>query len=284
MLAKITAHARRISYHLGRGVTLGHERFKMRGYYASRLNHSDRYEPFLGVVLRRQLDARPGAFIDVGVNVGQTLMKVLGIDRNRSYVGFEPQIECCYFVDQFLRLNALHNAMVLPIALYDSNSILTLYSRGQYDGMASLTGKHDVTGASRPDATHVLARIGDEVVRELGVRAISAIKIDVEGAELQVLTGLLGTLRAKRPPVIFEVLPNFYGHERIMQPLDVRAKNQAAADGIYALLDDVGYDIFQLDDGGGETRISRFELDNREDFVGGDYIAHPRVTIHCPAR
>lgn len=277
MLAKLAAHAKRISFHLGRGVTLGRERFKARGYYASRLDDSDRHEPFLRAVLSQQLGTRPGAFVDVGVNVGQTLMKVLSIDRERQYVGFEPQIGCCYFVDQFLRLNGLRNAMVLPIGLSDSNRILTLFSRGQYDEMASITGKDDVTGEHRPDATHVQTRIGDEVLRELGIGAIAAIKVDVEGAELQVLAGLKETLRSKRPPVIFEVLPNFYGVERVMQPPDVRAKNQAAADGLYRLLDECGYDILQLDDGGGQTKIRRFELDDRAGFVGGNYLAQPRL-------
>lgn len=276
MLEKISAHAKRISFHLGRSVTLGSERFKVQGYHASPLDTSERHEPFLREIVRRLLEARPGPFIDVGVNVGQTLMKVLSIDRQRAYVGFEPQIGCCHFVNQFLRLNGLRNAMVLPIGLSDSNRILTLYSSGQYDVMASLTGNRDVTGEHRPDATHVQTRIGDEVLAELGISAISAIKIDVEGAELQVLSGLKGTLRTARPPVIFEVLPNFYGHQRIMQPAQVRAANQAAADAVFALLYSVDYEVFQLDEKSGETKISRFELDDREGFVGADFLARPR--------
>jgi FkbM family methyltransferase len=279
MLAKLAAHAKRIGLHLGGGVTIGGERFKVQGYHASRLSTSAVHEPFLAAVVRRLLESRPGAFIDVGVNVGQTLMKVLSVERDRVYIGFEPQIGCCYFVDQFLRLNDLRNAMVMPIGLSDSNGILTLYSSGQYDEMASIAGTDDVTGKRRPFATHVQTRIGDEVLRELGVGAVSAIKIDVEGAELQVLAGLRETLREKHPPVIFEVLPNFYGHERIMQPPVVRAKNQATADAVYALLQSVGYDVFQLSDASGdETKIARFELDDRERFVGGNFLARARGT------
>jgi FkbM family methyltransferase len=277
MFEKIPAHARRISFHLGRSLSVGRERFKVQGYHASRLDTSDRHEPFLREVVRRLLEARPGPFIDVGVNVGQTLMKVLSIDPQRAYVGFEPQVGCCYFVDQFLRLNGLRNAMVLPIGLSDSNRILTLYSSGQCDVMASLTGDCDVTGEHRPDATHVQTRIGDEVLAELGISAISAIKIDVEGAELQVLGGLTQTLRRTRAPVIFEVLPNFYGPERTPQPAPVRAANQAAADAVHALFDSIGYEVFQLDHGSGENRISRFELDEREGFVSADFLARPRV-------
>jgi FkbM family methyltransferase len=278
MFEKVEAHARRISYHLGRGVKVGNQRFKLRGYYASRLATSDvRHEPCLLTVLRTQLDKRPGTFVDVGVNVGQTLLKVLGLDRNRAYVGFEPQIACCYNVQQFIRLNGLGNATVLPIALSDSNSIMTFYSRGEYDEMASLMTQNDVTGVS-PVASHVQARIGDEVLRELGVEEVCAIKIDVEGAELRVLHGLPETLRANRPPVIFEVLPNFHGLvERIMHPPQACVQNQASADAIYGLFNGAGYDVYQIDDEGCETKIGRFELDDRINYVSSNYIAHPRA-------
>ena len=276
MIEKIVAHARRFGYHLGLDLRIGKERFRMRGYYASRLNYSDYHEPFMGVVLQRYIVPRPGAFIDVGVNVGQTLMKVLSVDRSRRYIGFEPQIGCSYFVDQFIRLNGLRDAMILPIALSDSNHILTLYSHGQYDEMATTVDGHDVRDIHRLEASRVQARIGDEVLRELGVEEICAIKIDVEGAELNVLNGLLDTLRVKRPPLIFEVLPNFHGHDRIMHPEDVCAKNNYLAGKIYSLLDGLGYSIFQIDSHGDENIINHFELDDRDGFIGGNYIATAR--------
>jgi hypothetical protein len=143
--------------------------------------------------------------------------------------------------------------------------------------MASLAADRDVTGAPMLERTLVPTRVGDEVLQELGVQAIAAIKLDVEGAELQVLHGLEKTLRSQRPPVIFEMLPNFYGHERIMRPDAVRAANQASADSVYALLDDAGYDVFQIHDSdGSETRIAGFELDDRERYAGSNFVAHAR--------
>jgi FkbM family methyltransferase len=247
----------------------------MPGYYASRLpDADDAHEEYMVAVLRRILESGPGVFVDIGVNIGQTLAKVLGIDRNRAYLGFEPQISCCYNVDQFLRLNDLRNAAVLPIALSDCNRMLTFQSHGQFDEMAGLvTGGEDQ--ASRRNVNFVPARIGDEVLRELGIRDICAIKIDVEGAELSVMRGLRETLRDGRPSVIFEVLPNFHGRtERIMHPSAECARNQASADAVCALLNDVGYDIFQIDNSGGETRIDRFELNDRLNHVGNNYVAH----------
>ena len=228
-------------------------------------------------VLQRILNSSPGTFIDIGVNIGQTLIKVIGIDRNRSYIGFEPLIACCFNVEEFIQLNNLNNATLLPIALSDSNNILTFYSRGQFDVMASLISKTKVA-ETEPFTSHVQARIGDEVLAELKIKEISAIKIDVEGAEFQVLQGLKETLRTKRPPVIFEVLPNFYGlTERVMLPPSKCAKNQASADAIYNLFTNYQYDIYQINDTGEEIKINQFRLNDPDTYVGMNYIARPQI-------
>jgi len=275
MLQKISAHARRISYHFGRGITLGGQRFRLQGYHATRLHHADRHEPFLGAVLRRHL-RRPGSFVDVGVNIGQTLMKVLAIDRDRAYLGFEPQTACCFFLDQFAQQNGLANVRLLPIALGEANGTLKLYSDRPCDEMASVTGQLDVTGVARRHATLVPVRVGDEVLEEIGIGPVAAIKIDVEGAELQVLRGLSRTLAAHRPPVIFEVLPNFHGEERVFQPPEVCDANRDTASAIAALFDALGYDIFQIDARGDERRIDGFDLDDLSHYTGRDFIAQPR--------
>jgi FkbM family methyltransferase len=190
MLYKLTAHIRRISYHLGVRVLFGDHSYSMKGYYAGNLEiRNSRHEENMIAVFRRLLDSRPGVFVDVGVNVGQSFVKVLTIDRGRRYIGFEPQIACCYNLEQFFQLNRLRNSKIFPIALSDSNSILKFYSQGDYDEMASLV-KNSQTPEVENDVFYVQARIGDEVLIELEADEICAIKIDVEGAELQVLRGL----------------------------------------------------------------------------------------------
>lgn len=73
--------------------------FKFHGYHAARMiDSASRHEPYLIPVIERLLKAHPGPFLNVGVNVGQTLAKGLSIDCDRKYIGFEPQIACCYEV------------------------------------------------------------------------------------------------------------------------------------------------------------------------------------------
>lgn len=280
MFDRIVSHVRRINYQLGKKLIIGSESFRFHGYHASRLDNSEsRHEAYMLDVLRRQLESRPGVFIDVGVNVGQTLLKILAIDRQRAYIGFEPQIACCYDVGGFLRLNGLSNATVLPIALSDSNKISTFYSRDQYDEMASLIDQPDSYGGNLLPM-HVQARVGDEVLNELMVHEICAIKIDVEGAELSVLNGLKETLRTKRPSIILEVLPNFYGvRERRRHLPEMCIRNQASADAIFSFFNEMSYDVFQINDSNGtEARIQRFELDDQTAFLGSNFIAHARNT------
>lgn len=275
MLHKIKSHVSRIRNHLGRDVLFGSERFKVHGYYANQLITSDHHERNLATLFTRELTLRPGVFIDVGVNIGQTMCKVLGADRSRRYVGFEPQIGCCFFVDQFFRHNGLTNATILPIALSDVNGAFTLWSSNSCDEMASLGGRDSGVGIDRSHATHVITRVGDEVLIELGVNEICAIKIDVEGAERKVLAGLIKTLHVRRPTVFFEMLPNFFGDDRILIDAALAANNRVDASAIYYLFSKLHYQIFQIDEQSNEIAISAFELDDRDRYISFNYVARP---------
>jgi len=247
----------------------------MAGYFPCRFtSSSDQHERFLQVILRRILETRPGIFIDVGVNAGQTLAKVLSIDKDRRYLGFEPQLSCCFNADQFIKANDLVNARVLPIALSDGNRLMSFFSDGETDECASLIDRRGLVG--KQTQTFVQCRIGDEVMNEMNISQISAIKIDVEGAELQVMEGLKTVFTSQRPPIIFEVLPNFSGiGERTWHGPEICEKNRTTAKKIYQLLSNTGYQIFQIDeDSCRESMINEFDLDDIEDFKGSNFIAH----------
>ncbi len=207
--ASLAIHLGRIRHQLGAEFKLGSASYRVRGYCANRLPIGLGHEQHVYRAIERVLATREGTFVDVGVNVGQTLFTVLSIDPSRSYVGFEPQIDCSFFVDQFIRDNGLDHLQVIAMALSDTDGFLPLYSNRDCDDMASLQGDTEVDGQQRRMSSIVAVRRGDAAISELGIEAIAAIKIDVEGAELQVLRGLTETLGKNRPPVLFELLPNY---------------------------------------------------------------------------
>ncbi len=250
-------------------LSIGKASYRVRGYLASHLATDMSHEPQVLPVLEKAL-ARHGAFVDVGANVGQSLLKMLTIDPERRYVGFEPQVSCCSCIERFIEDNGLR-ATILPLALSDSNGVLTLSRHDPFSETASLLPTDGVEGKiSVPTA------IGDEILEALDLEEIAVIKIDVEGAELPVLRGLTRSIDRHHPHVFFEVLPNFSGHDRVPIPEDQAAENQASADGIWAFFSERDYEIHKIRDRGGSYVIDRFELDEAEAFDGFNYVALPQ--------
>jgi FkbM family methyltransferase len=166
-------------------------------------------EPWLMESLRRLFARRAGAFVDVGVNIGQTLIKAKALDRRRPYYGFEPNPGCCHYVEQLIHVNQFPNCTMIPTGLSDCSGIATLRSHPHVslDSCASLVDGF-AFGYEGLDAGQVATLLpGDEVMARLEIDEIAVIKIDVEGGELEVLRGLERTLRARRPYVICEILP-----------------------------------------------------------------------------
>lgn len=270
---RISAHAVRLSHQFGRKVRLGDRTYRYRGYISNDFAADSRHEPHLIPALRRVLAIRTGPFIDVGANLGQTLCKLLALEPERPYLGFEPQLAACSFIHRFAMDNRLGHVRVLPIALSDRDELLPFYARGESDPMGSLASDHE--GPNSTLQSFVQARVGDTVLQEMGVNLPGIIKIDVEGVELRVLRGLSGTLERARPVLFLEVLPMFEGWGRTPLPEPKRSQRAAEADEIFDILSTHGYQVHQILQDGDEQPIDRFVLDRPDAFVGFDYVAHP---------
>lgn len=265
----LSGHLALLRHQLGRPLKVGDHPYRMRGFFASRLARGDSHEPQLAAVISRALKETTGAFIDVGVNTGQTFMKVIAADPTRTYVGFEPSIECCHYLKRFIEDNRIRNANLIPVALADANGLQAFYSDGACDEMASLENKHG-------HATWVQTRVGDEILAEMDLGRIGVVKVDVEGAELRVFRGLQNTLATYRPQVLFEQLPNFEGvGTRVRLSAERAERNSANAESLWSLLTGNGYSVRQVLDSGETRKIDAFSLDDVDHYFGRDYIALP---------
>ena len=163
-------------------------------------------EPWMDRLILRVINARPGSFVDVGANLGQTLLKLKAVAPQTSYIGFEPNPRCYCYIGDVIALNGLQDCKIYPFALGEAPAVVELFQSSATDQAAS------VVEGFRPKehySSRQFATVfpGDYVLSGAAHDEISTIKIDVEGAERDVIVGLTGTLDRHRPFIICEVLP-----------------------------------------------------------------------------
>lgn len=145
---------------------------------------------------------RPGTtFIDVGCNKGDfALLGSRLVGPQGHVLAFEPHPENCQWVRKSIAKNAYQNIDLFQMALSDVNGKAQLYI-----GLKS--GFHTLV-PGQPYRTEgfieVETRRLDDFLEEIHfTRPIGAIKIDVEGADMQVLRGAQKTISGNPGIVIF---------------------------------------------------------------------------------
>lgn len=162
------------------------------------------YEPGVLAFLRDTADAAgSGAvFVDVGANAGT---HVLGLARRAARIhAFEPWPTAFSALRRNVEINALDHVVLHPYGLGDADGRSTFYvpttaNRGTGGFVPNVND-------GRPDEILPIRR-GDDVVAAAGLKRIDIVKIDTEGYELKVLSGLRGSLARFRPVVVTEVSP-----------------------------------------------------------------------------
>ena len=217
--------------------------------------------------------AKKGVFIDVGANTGQTLRKLLSIDPERAYVGFEPQIDCSFYISQFIMENGLAAHTILPIGLSNRSGILPLLKRtGRSDQTAStIEGFRPAEFYTARDFIYVAQ--GDDITSGMNLDEISTIKIDVEGGELEVIKGFRRTLLDKSPFLFFEVLNNFLAATGKELDETTRAFREARNVELMQFLHGAGYEVFNIRPDDKLVEISEFVPGRTGDLSVIDYVA-----------
>ena len=165
-------------------------------------------EPWMADVLRLLLPTREGLFVDVGVNLGQTLIKVKDLEPDRAYLGFEPNPACVASTDRMIGALRLRNCRIIPAGLSTETGIVELAmisdSETAPDGsiIRGFRSNEQVVGRK-----NVVVLRFDDLPPDLFAQQVAFLKIDVEGAELEVLQTLTPMIDRDRPIVLIEVLP-----------------------------------------------------------------------------
>jgi FkbM family methyltransferase len=199
----------------------------------------DLTETWMIAVLEHLLDQNPGTFLDVGVNLGQTLIKVKGLEPGRKYIGFEPNSTCVVYAKALIKANQFKDCTIVPAGLFTEDALLSLecMDDGDADSSASL-----IKGF-RPDENiqhRILVPVFQfkTIAPSLNLESVGLIKIDVEGAELEVIQSLYPVFLDWRPITLLEVLPVYSKANKMRQ------QRQEQLEGLFA---DLNYSFFRVE-------------------------------------
>ena len=146
---------------------------------------------------------RPGmVVVDVGAHVGYYTMlfaKLVGEDGH--VFAFEPIPAVSRCLERNTRMNGFTNVTVFSTALMDVDGSSPIGRRGKLI---------QVDAASLKDPI-VETRVFDQWREPWGIDTVDLVKIDVEGAEMNVLLGMDNCIRDSKPGLLIEVHPQGVG-------------------------------------------------------------------------
>jgi FkbM family methyltransferase len=160
------------------------------------------HEPQVHEALRRTLGPG-GVYVDIGSNIGYTALLAAGIvGPSGRVVALDAQRECADATQINARLNGLDQVQALHSAAgaASGEQEVIVTQDSLWTRLASV-GEHPLE--VRRDRVPVTSL--DDLAARLQLPAIDVVKIDVEGAELEVLAGMQRVLAEQRPFVIAEM-------------------------------------------------------------------------------
>jgi FkbM family methyltransferase len=144
--------------------------------------------------------------IDVGADIGYyTLLFAKRVGKEGRVIAFEPIPAAREKLEHNVRLNGYTNVTICDFALFSSNGQAIL------EGPFQLSRINPAKTTGEKKDIHIQTRVFDECVSKLKVQRIDLVKIDVEGAEVDVLHGMRHSLRKYHPALLIEVHPNALG-------------------------------------------------------------------------
>lgn len=181
--------------------------------------------PLIEINLRKYFNLEKGTFIDIGAAVGKyTIMMGKRLGNQGKVISIEPEKNNFEILKRNVRLNKLRNVLLINCACSSDESYRKFYLDAIGTGASSFY-KEKVQSSK---TITVQAKKLDKILSELKIKNVALIKIDVEGAEVDVLKGAIRTLKS-HPRIIFEAWDKEHLKkiEEILKPFNYKIKQIA---------------------------------------------------------
>jgi FkbM family methyltransferase len=177
-----------------------------------------------------RLRGNTSRFGDIGANIGLHTLFLKDKFPDLEIVAFDPSPFSWKYLDLTLRYNQIEGVFLNKIALGDSEGTVDLYTWGESSAGDSL--RNTERQADVPFKLVPVRMTSLDALPETG--SLTVIKIDCEGAEINILKGMENVLERDKPLIITEF--------NIM--------NQRAfgltSDDVYSFVEEIGYSIYTV--------------------------------------
>ncbi len=158
------------------------------------------YEEAPAQYILESLRENPGAYLDVGTNMG-VVAALIASRTDQRVIAVEPDPETARRAACTFALNGLRNITLYSAAVGDHNGETTFFTAPGSSDAASLSGI--TVGATTREVKVPVVTI-DAIVETCKLDRVGFIKIDVEGFEPQAIKGGENTIRRDQPEMFFE--------------------------------------------------------------------------------
>lgn len=185
------------------------------------------YEKQKRLILNRYL--KPGmTFVDVGANLGDyTIIASRLVGSRGRVVAFEPDPGNSSWLSKSITKNQLANVEVRHEALSDRDGEANLF-------LGEVSGWHTLKEGQLPREAGMVS-VRTVRLDSLNFERMDLVKVDVEGAEYEVVQGAVEQLKRHRPMLLIDLHPT----------------RGANIKGVISTLRQLEYDVMGLDDRGG---------------------------------
>ncbi|WP_373058858.1 FkbM family methyltransferase [Zunongwangia sp. H14] len=193
-------------------------------------------EPWMTRLLEILLPQSSGNFLDVGANIGQTLLKLRSVNPKINYLGFEPNAGCLFYLRRLIEANNIQFAKIIPVGISEKTGIgkLNFFYADDADSCASMLEDFRSKKVYRKEYIPLFHY--EELIPDLKEKT-AFLKVDVEGGELEVLKSFKSKIASDKPFILLEILP-------VYKPENLDRKNRQ--DAIQDLLNSLQYSLYRI--------------------------------------
>jgi FkbM family methyltransferase len=160
--------------------------------------------------------------IDVGAHIGRyTVIASKMVGSQGKVIAIEAHPVNYDLLRQNIELNKLNNVIALNYAVHSKETMVKLYESGQEKGFTIYnTIMTDRTTPNNQKYIEIKAKTLDSLLLKNGINQVNWIKIDVEGAELEVLKGATDLLSSgKDTSLLIEIHNLGANHRNLYEPI-----------------------------------------------------------------